>query len=517
MSDLGKRILDILGSTLNDALKSRKNMQSMVYRDEPIVRRASDLERPKPQKPEPVSIPALPQAFEQMRRMASSTEALYMPREEVFYRQARFMENYEDTQPYNGLTMHYLPTYQSLTNTQLRGYFTWRTRYRRGQEVIGCPDYYKIHTFELLHLIGAADAEDGYEKLTRILHLLIKADPLSQEDAAHWLRDFVLYHHLDPALLADPEQESFDKALSIVLGKKDHDDTSFLESLTALSSYDLDRSPFRKKHPELTERVISRFFDELSVYYDRHRKTSLTESLFGRQAASSYVLFRNAIFYDYTTHPDYTYQVSPYMMYQCRGRWWTVTRYQGRLHGSKELGHLLKSCDRILRDQYGFDAKLRDDGRTPKYIEAMLIRIIQEDRKEQAAAEAAAKAAEAAKLSFDLSGLEAIRASSARTMDRLIVEEEAEPEAAPAAPAVLVQESAAGPLSDVELAFLRALLEGLPFEDLLSSQGLILSVLVDHINEALYDLLADTAIEWDGDRPVPVEDYIDDLKGLIQS
>ena len=144
MSDLGKRILDILGSTLNDALKSRKNMQSMVYRDEPIVRRASDLERPKPQKPEPVSIPALPQAFEQMRRMASSTEALYMPREEVFYRQARFMENYEDTQPYNGLTMHYLPTYQSLTNTQLRGYFTWRTRYRRGQEVIGCPDYYKI-------------------------------------------------------------------------------------------------------------------------------------------------------------------------------------------------------------------------------------------------------------------------------------------------------------------------------------------------------------------------------------
>ncbi|MCR5005593.1 MAG: TerB N-terminal domain-containing protein [Clostridiales bacterium] len=517
MSDLGKRILDILGSTLNDALKTRKNMQSMVYRDEPIIRRASDLKRPEPRKPEPVSVPSVPPVFEQMRRMASSTDALYMPREEVFFHQARFMEHYEDTQPYNGLSMHYLPTYQSLTNAQLRGYFTWRTRYRRGQEVIGCPDYYKLHTFELLHLIGAENAEDGYEKLTSILHLLIKADPLSQEDAAHWLRDFVLYYHLDTALLADPEQEAFDHALSVVLRKQDHDDVTFLHALLSLSSYSLDRSPFYKQYPELTARVVSRLFDALSAYYEKHRKNSLSESLFGRQAASSYVLFRNAIFYDHTTHPDYSYQVSPYMTYQCRGRWWTVTRYQGKPHGSKELGHLLKSCDRILRDQYSFDAKLRDDGRTPKYVETLLVRIIQDDQKEQAAAEAEAKAREAAKLTFDLSGLAAIRASSARTMDRLIVEEETEPEAVPAAPVVLVQEPAVGPLSSTEQAFLRALLEGRSYEDLLASEGLILSVLVDHINEALYDLLADTAIEWDGDRPVPVEDYIDDLKGLIQS
>ena len=522
MSDIGKRILDILGSTLNDALKSRKNMQSMVYRDEPIIRRASDLERPKQERTptprqNPPHDPALPRAYAEMRRMASSQEALYMTREEIFYRQARFMEQQEDTQAYNGISMHYLPTYQSLTNAQLRGYFTWRTRYLRGQEVTGCPDFYKLHAFELLHLIGAEDAEDGYEKLTRVLHLLTKADPLSIEDASRWLRDYVLYYHLDTALLADPEQDAFDQSLSIILHKSEQDDPTFLNALVQHASYNLERSPFYKKEPELTARIVSRFFDELSVYYDKHRKNTLAESLFGRQAASSYSMFRNAVFFDHISHPDYVYHVTPYMTYQCRGRWWTVTKYQGKLHGNKELGHLLKSCDRILRDQYHFEAKLRDDGRTPKYLETMLIRIIQADQKEQAEKQAAAKAAEARRLKFDLSGLEAIRASSARTMDRLIVEEETSV-AAPAEMAVVaIQEPEAGPLSQTERAFVSALLEGRPYQDLLASEGLILSVLVDHINEELYDLLADTAIEWDEDQPVLVEDYIDDLKGLIQS
>ena len=144
--------------------------------------------------------------------------------------------------------------------------------------------------------------------------------------------------------------------------------------------------------------------------------------------------------------------------------------------------------------------------------------LIHPEKQAAEARAARAKAAEAARLTFDLSGLDAIRASSARTMDRLIVEEELEASAPPPPePAAPEPQEASGPLDATETAFVRALLEGQPYQELLSSKGIILSVLVDHINEALYDLLADTAIEWDGDRPVLVEDYIEDLKGLIQS
>ena len=44
----------------------------------------------------------------------------------------------------------------------------------------------------------------------------------------------------------------------------------------------------------------------------------------------------------------------------------------------------------------------------------------------------------------------------------------------------------------------------------------MLSVLVDAINEALYEQLSDTAIEFEGDVPKIIEDYIDDLKAIVQ-
>lgn len=40
---------------------------------------------------------------------------------------------------------------------------------------------------------------------------------------------------------------------------------------------------------------------------------------------------------------------------------------------------------------------------------------------------------------------------------------------------------------------------------------------VDSINEKLFDLLEDTAIEFDSDGPQIVEDYLQDLRGALLS
>ena len=40
-------------------------------------------------------------------------------------------------------------------------------------------------------------------------------------------------------------------------------------------------------------------------------------------------------------------------------------------------------------------------------------------------------------------------------------------------------------------------------------------MLVDGINDQLYDRFADTVLLWDGDRPAVIEDYLDELKGLV--
>ena len=35
------------------------------------------------------------------------------------------------------------------------------------------------------------------------------------------------------------------------------------------------------------------------------------------------------------------------------------------------------------------------------------------------------------------------------------------------------------------------------------------------MNEKLYELIGDTAIEFDGDIPVVVEDYLEEVKGAL--
>ena len=44
---------------------------------------------------------------------------------------------------------------------------------------------------------------------------------------------------------------------------------------------------------------------------------------------------------------------------------------------------------------------------------------------------------------------------------------------------------------------------------------MILSVLVDHINETLFDDFGDTVILFDGDQPELIEDYVEELRALL--
>ena len=50
---------------------------------------------------------------------------------------------------------------------------------------------------------------------------------------------------------------------------------------------------------------------------------------------------------------------------------------------------------------------------------------------------------------------------------------------------------------------------------LLDEVGVMLSVLVDHINETLFDDFGDTVILFDGDQPELIEDYVEELRALL--
>ena len=126
----------------------------------------------------------------------------------------------------------------------------------------------------------------------------------------------------------------------------------------------------------------------------------------------------------------------------------------------------------------------------------------------QQAEEEARQAAENAKLKLDMSRLDQIRKDAAVTRDKLIVEEEMAEE--PAAPAPVETPEPDTPLSKAEYRYLQCLLYGRP-TDWVRSEGLMVSVLTDGINEKLYDTFCDSVLE-EGEV---VADYTEDLKEMV--
>ena len=70
-------------------------------------------------------------------------------------------------------------------------------------------------------------------------------------------------------------------------------------------------------------------------------------------------------------------------------------------------------------------------------------------------------------------------------------------------------------LEESEREFLKQLLSGNDYRDFVKDRGIMLSILVDSINEKLYEEIGDTVIEFNDDVPQIIEDYQEDVRNLI--
>lgn len=81
------------------------------------------------------------------------------------------MEDYEDDYVYSGDFNCYYPTYRAMNTNQLRGYFLWRTKVRRGDIQKTFLSFAFVYIYELLHLVGVSSAEEGFQKLSDFARL----------------------------------------------------------------------------------------------------------------------------------------------------------------------------------------------------------------------------------------------------------------------------------------------------------------------------------------------------------
>ena len=553
------RAQDIIERILADPRVRRSSaLAGQIFSDEPILRRASQMAG------------YLPPELRQMRALARSPQALGKSRAWVFYHQAQLLERYEDDVEFHGTFESYFPTYQDMTDHQLRGYFAWRTQVRAGSVRPAPLSFAFVHLYELLCGIGTRPGEEGFRAIERFWQAYRAFDHRIDRYARLWLRDYVVWHGLGPELIAPYVDVSFDEALVALVGsiaswegqpgapalrtplslleggptgaltpaagtagepvhptpkprgpgrgaqaaptgETRPEEEAMDAALDVLSSYRPHVSRLWHDRPETLRHVCCAVVVQLARHYAAHRKTGLMESLFGSPLAMPYEMFASAVVWFPERHPDALYEVDEVNRYTCaRGRWYWEG-YHGSHSRSPKLGAVLRAVDQRLRAAIGYPHPLAEKD-VPKYLAKIIDREIE-------ARLAWEREQEARRIHVDLSQLAGIRAAASVTREALLVDEERE-EDAPARPMPFApQPAAAAPapnglgLTPDERALLETLLDG---KAAVAVHGSV-DTLVDSINEKLFDLLGDTALEFDmSGRPTIIEDYLEDVRGAVQ-
>lgn len=238
-------------------LKNGQNFQEKIYRDEPILHTAAQMAN------------YLPPEYRQMKKIAISREAFSQPAEWLFYQQGKLMENFEDDCPYRGEFMRYYPTYHTMYDDQLRGYFTWRAAVRHGRIEKTSLSFVFLYIYELLNQIGVHSPEEGFDTLYAFWQQYRALDPRLDRYVRQWLGDYVAYYGLDSGLVSRFTDASFDENLLILLHAADREESEIFNALMALSSYRIENSKFYKQYPAEVCRVAVAVFTAWSNYCEK--------------------------------------------------------------------------------------------------------------------------------------------------------------------------------------------------------------------------------------------------------
>ena len=555
-----------------------------VYADEPILKTGRQMQN------------FLPDQYRKMREISRWQEdpeggaGRWLSEAELFYRQGLLMADFEDDCPYNGTFKSYFPTYNAMSDRQLRGYFTWRAQVRRGTVEETSTSFAFLYLYELICGIGVDNPLDGFNKIKAFWDVYRAFEPGIDRFARVWLQDYAVFHGLDPKLLRDSKTVMFDNALielrraardlvpapapsgqtpkrrktsepTLPLPPDEVREERLMAAINALSAYNLSNSRLDRSYHRDLRHVACAVYVRMARYYDTHRKTGIVASLFGEETAMPYTMFASAVFFAPERHEDCEYRLDPIHIYRCQNGFWECIRIHGSRQKSSKLGEMMRACDQRLRLALDPTHPLKEE-KVPKY----LAKIIDDEIVAWLSWDAAHQPV---KIDIDLSQLGHIRSAAAQTREALLIDEEREdgapveaeaadsgqPEAEPVADAIV--EAVAAPIRQDETdeptvsteefgvvapllvsapapvtpapieaanklapaadAFLRALLEqnAAQATSAVAHSGQSEDMLVDTINEALFDLVGDTVIEFSAAGPQIIEDYEADVRGYL--
>lgn len=459
----------------------------------------------------------IPERIRRMMKMYRYGDNTFEQKCHNFYRQGKYMEDYEDSVPYTGRFVHYFPTYHDLDVNQLRGYFTWRTAVRQGKYSRIPISMAYIYIYELLSGIGTTSPEDGLQKMLKFetgFANTAAGDPGMRRNLRRWMLEYAVLHNLPPetaASFADPAILEKDANLAVLKDPSQHTDDEIFQALSYFSDRKPDTSSAVIVNENRGKRLFASVWRKLSEQFSKEGKDIFTVC-FGERKAFPWHPLSNAVYWDAYPLPETNYELNECRAYRCRRGILQEERYENLYFDKAFFQSLIHGADRIFRKVFRTGHYLRerpDETWIIPYAEAAV-----EDEK-RAEAEAARPV-----ITVDLSGLDRIRRDAQITRDSLLTEEEKaettdmvqseEPPQTHKEESVIIDG-----LYPQHLRILSALFHGENAAELVKSVHLPASVITDTINEALFDEIGDNVLECEGDTITVVEDYREDVIRLL--
>ena len=449
---------------------------------------------------EEVSVSPVPDRIKQMRKLLSDDDIQTFSEAYIFVCQARFMDDYEDDFEYNGKRGSLFQAYRMMSDQQLRGYFGWRTAYRKGIERKYSAEYPFIYVCELINGIGWKDPNEGFEMLKKFLEAM--PNEIFPHRAA-WTSDFCAAYGLTGKVPLLGKDERSSHTLEC---PEDSTPQDALATAIHLSDYKIGMSKIMRDNEEDVAEVLIRLFRILRDKMDNGPR-SLLDMGFVRSEIAYYRMFPTALFYD-SGRGEYDFSIRGVAHYRCSGTTWTKVIFRPSMAAPHWFGNLIRTVDSYLRPRIGVKGAIKP-GVLPGTVEDISVR--------QAVDEwiAVKTYVPPPVVEVDASVLHIIRKDADDVRDRIITEEErAQPE--PVAVASNGPEEEGSPvLGPIEAQFLRLLLDHKPYLDFLKENRQSADVLADIINEACFEVIGDIAIDMSTGKPEIIEDYIEDIEGIL--
>ena len=513
------------GNPPKDIVLSDKGKSNTVYTDTLLpFAKGSDFLKKKEYIPEKIT---------EMRKLYRYDDYSGQLRAKNFYRQAKFMEDYEDD--YHGQVCDisgYFTTYHDLSDKQLRAYFTWRTEVRNGIYNKTFISFVYLYIYELLCGIGSSSSVEGLNKLKEFEEKFIEGGFL--EDNTQIKRNlyrWYLEYSLVKAFPVDEVKKYINKeildrdhALEILKRSGNYDDIEIFEAISFFADKRFLNSVSFKKEREKSV-IIYAYVWKYILKTGNIDGKSIFAHCFGRLQNRSIYPLLNAVYWNDKAITDIDYIVNGVRSYHCKSGRWKEKSYIRAYFNKKKLVSIAHEIDRLIRDEFKLGYYLKpsmEDIRIASIIAVAFNEAVKE-----------IKHNERKRININFSVLKKIRNDAEITKTNLLVDEDTDidekadiqntiekhyikyDDGSKSKTENLNSDKISEISDDINLKILKYIIAVKDYKQLIKSNNLFTSIITDSINDAFFEDIGDNILECEGDEIYLVEDYREDVLNII--